>query len=187
MNTDRESTGSKPSEAVPSQTLDRPIGSWGRAVDLLAAHVSPRGRITARTYVGGVLAPVVVLAALLTAWPVDPIWSKLLATALYWVFMAGLAKRLQDFGLPGLFLSSPVVLGLWIGFETGASYPAWLETYLYVAVGTLSSFAALTSGQPGPNRYGLPPEAEGGARRGVRALARGSVPQPTSVSGGSGA
>lgn len=78
---------------------------------------------------------------------------------LYWIYLVGFAKRLQDFGLPGLPIAALVVVGLWLDLEAGLDFPAWLETYLYAlfTIGVL--FAGLTTGESGANRYGPDPLA----------------------------
>lgn len=145
----------------------------------ILAHLSPSGRLSPRAFLLGVAAPVVVLAAALTAWgaALGPV-GWLLATALHWAYMVGLTRRLQDLGLPGLRLSAPAMLVLWLQLVAGLVYPAWLDTYVYVWLAVLSLFAASTTGQRGANRYGPDPLA--------RAESAGAGSSPSSAAAAPG-
>jgi len=73
---------------------------------------------------------------------------------LYWVYFAGLAKRLQDFGLPGLPIAGVAVAALWLQIETTVALPGWLQTYVYAFFVLALLFAASTPSEAGANPYG---------------------------------
>lgn len=115
----------------------------------VVAFLSPRGRITRRTFAIRVLGPCTATAVTLSAVMDRPsVTSAAISAVIFWVFLAGFAKRIEDFGLPGLPIAVVVVSPLWLHLETGLDFPDWLATYTYAlfAVGIL--FAGLTSSDP---------------------------------------
>lgn len=135
---------------------------------MILAYLSPRGRISRRTWVIFFALPCIAAAVGLSGLlDRSSVPGFALFLVVYWTYMAGLAKRLQDFGLPGLPLAAAVVLGLWLQLESGLDLPAWLQTYVYALSLVALVFAASTSSEPGSNRYGPEPVAAGAAAAGA--------------------
>lgn len=131
-------------------------GYWGAGI----AYLSPSGRIPRPAFVLRVLGPLVILGACLSIVAPTPSSTRsALFVVLLWAYLAGLAKRLQDFGLPGLPIASVLVLGLWLDLEMRYAFPAWLDTYVYALFGVGTLFGGSTTGERGANRYGPDPLA----------------------------
>ena len=130
-------------------------GGSGAGAGAILAYLSPRGRVSRRTWMILFVLPCIGAAiALSDVLARASVPGLALFLVLYWAYLAGLAKRLQDLGLPGLPIAAVVVLGLWLQLESGLALPTWLQAYVYALFLVVLVFAASTSGEPRANRYG---------------------------------
>ncbi len=130
---------------------------------ILILYGSPRGRINRKKYLLWFAVPIAVpqLAVFSAVGIVGP---ELGLTLMWWtglVFVwpefVGLAKRLQDFGAPGVAVSG-VLAGASVlqrlTYPDGIGLLGDVLTWLGAAV---ALFALFTKGEPGENRYGPDP------------------------------
>lgn len=134
----------------------------GAGAGAILAYLSPRGRVSRHTWaIRFVLPCVAAVIGLSGVLDRGSVAGLALFLCLYWAYLAGLAKRLQDLGLPGLPVAAVVVLGLWLQLESGLDLPTWLQAYVYALFLVVLIFAASTSSEPRANRYGPRPASVG--------------------------
>ena len=144
------------------------LTQWGDSFRrILILYGSPRGRINRKKYLLWFAVPIAVpqLAVFSAVGIVGP---ELGLTLMWWTGLVfvwpgfiGLAKRLQDFGAPGVPVSG-VFAGAFVlellampdGIGLLGDVLGWLEVLVAL-------YAVFTKGEPGENRYG--PDPLGGA------------------------